>query len=152
MVQSTPAGVGPPHKVMRPLRRDLVTVDRQDCPRELPPERWPGGTSLASYPSMDVCWCRPPTRFSRPRLQKAGRFPLLEPAHLPPGREVYGQLLAKPPFHEVPSCFRVRQTNIQGSPFNPSLGSPCVDRGFEGAAILTQLGTLSMARLAAASL
>jgi len=31
MVQSTPAGVGPPHKGRRPLRRDLVSVGRQDC-------------------------------------------------------------------------------------------------------------------------
>jgi len=42
------------HKVMRPLRHGLVTAVRQVGPRELPPERWPDGTGLASYPSSDI--------------------------------------------------------------------------------------------------
>ncbi len=43
-----------PHKVMRPLQRGLVTAGLQVGPRELPPERWPEGTGLASYPSSDI--------------------------------------------------------------------------------------------------
>jgi hypothetical protein len=43
-----------PHMVVRPLRHGLVTAVLQVGPRELPPERWPDGTGLASYPSIDI--------------------------------------------------------------------------------------------------
>jgi len=43
-----------PYKVMRLLRRNLVTAVLEVGPRELPPERWPKGTGLASYPSIDI--------------------------------------------------------------------------------------------------
>jgi len=74
---------------MRSLRRGLVTNNRQVGPRELPPERLPGVTGLASYPLVNFSGAGRRRVFRAHGYNKAWRLPLLEPSRLPPGKKVF---------------------------------------------------------------